>query len=111
MKSEFREVAEGLENIKVEMEGAMAIVTMNRPKAMNALNDQTLTELQTVMEYFAKDKDILGVIITGSGKAFVAGADISQMRDYGAEEGRDYAEFAQGSLTRLNLLKNRSLLR
>jgi len=84
-----------LENIKVDMKDNIALVVMNRPKAMNALNNKTLQELNQIIECVKHDKRIGGVVITGEGKAFVAGADISQMKDYKAEEGRDYAEMAQ----------------
>lgn len=90
-----------LENIKVEVDGAVVIVTMNRPKALNALNNQTLDELNDIIDYIKAEEEILGVIITGEGKAFVAGADISQMRPYKAEEGRSYAEYAQGTFNKI----------
>ena len=86
MKHEIQMLSEQLQNVRLEVEGAIAIVTMARPKAMNALNNQTLGELESLFHYFKKDKDILGVIITGEGKAFVAGADISQMNGYNAEQ-------------------------
>ena len=92
MKHEIQMLSEQLQNVRLEVEGAIAIVTMARPKAMNALNNQTLGELESLFHYFKKDKDILGVIITGEGKAFVAGADISQMNGYNAEQGREYAD-------------------
>ena len=79
----FTEVAKTTEFVKGELDGKVAILTMNRPKAMNALNDQTLGELDAFFTAIAEDEDVLGVIITGNGKAFVAGADISQMQSYG----------------------------
>ena len=83
----------------------MVIVTMARPKAMNALNNQTLDELEAIVDTVAVESDILGVIITGEGKAFVAGADISQMNGYGAEEGRNYADKAQGIFSKIENLE------
>lgn len=96
---------EELQNIKFELEDSVAIVTMNRPKALNALNNQTLIELSLVMDYLAKEKEILGVIITGEGKGFVAGADIVQMQSYKSEEGRNYAGFAQGVFNQIESLE------
>jgi len=93
-----------LENIKLEVDGSIAIVTMNRPKALNALNNQTLEELNAIIEGISEDKDILGVIITGEGKGFVAGADIAQMMPYKAEEGRNYAEYAQSTFNKIENL-------
>lgn len=105
MNEKLQMIAEQLQNVKVEVEGQMAIVTMNRPKAMNALNNQTLGELNMLFDYFRKDNTILGVIITGEGKAFVAGADISQMCGYNAEQGRDYADYAQSVFNKIENLE------
>lgn len=105
MNEQLQEITSQLQNVKLEVEGAMAIVTMNRPKAMNALNNQTLGELNLLFDYFRKDSDILGVIITGEGKAFVAGADISQMCGYNAEQGRDYADYAQSVFNKIENLE------
>ncbi|MDP4147439.1 MAG: enoyl-CoA hydratase-related protein, partial [Bacillota bacterium] len=79
-----------LKNIILEKEGKIAIVTINRPKAMNAFNTETLTELDLVVDELDKDNDILAVILTGAGKAFVAGADISEMKDMNVIEGRKF---------------------
>lgn len=92
------------ENIKVIIEGTIAIITMNRPKALNALNNQTLDELNAIIDSISADEEILGVIITGEGKAFVAGADIAQMKPYKAEEGRNYAEHAQSTFNKIEAL-------
>ena len=98
-------LAATLENVKLELDGVVAIVTMNRPKALNALNNQTLTELDKIFSLLAKTPEVLGVIITGEGKGFVAGADIKQMQDYGAEQGRDYADFAQSVFNKIEALE------
>ncbi len=68
---------------------------MDRPKALNALSDKTLNELDRIFTYLAGAEEILGIILTGEGKGFVAGADISQMQPYGPSEGRAYADRAQ----------------
>ncbi len=88
-------LADSLENTRLEVEGAIAIVTMDRPKALNALSDKTLNELDRIFNYLAGAEEILGIILTGEGKGFVAGADISQMQPYGPSEGRAYADRAQ----------------
>lgn len=95
MSEAIKKLAESLENTKVEQDGAIVVITMNRPKALNALNDQTLGELDRIFSCIETEAEVLGVIITGEGKGFVAGADISQMNGYGAEEGRNYANRAQ----------------
>ena len=71
-----------MENIIFNESNGIAEVIINRPKALNALNNQTITELGEVINEISKRKDIKTVIITGAGeKAFVAGADIVEMKD------------------------------
>lgn len=79
------------ENIVFEQDGAIATVTINRPKALNALNQQTLEELLQCFTAIGKDASIQVVIVTGSGeKAFVAGADISNMQSLDAIAGKKF---------------------
>ncbi len=66
------------ENIIFEKEENIAIITFNRPEAMNALNNQTRTEFATAIAGVAADDEIKVLILTGSGKAFVAGSDIKE---------------------------------
>ncbi|MDX2494532.1 MAG: enoyl-CoA hydratase-related protein [Desulfuromusa sp.] len=81
------------ENLLVELDNGIAIVTINRPKAMNALNEKTLVELQDAFISFAEDDTAQVIIITGSGeKAFVAGADIAAMQPLSALEARKFAK-------------------
>lgn len=69
------------ENVQVEVTAPLAIVTVNRPKVMNALNDQTIAELTSAFTELETEKSVHVVIITGSGeKAFVAGADINELK-------------------------------
>ncbi|HEY5560389.1 MAG TPA: short-chain-enoyl-CoA hydratase [Clostridiaceae bacterium] len=80
-----------LKNVALEKDGKVAIVTINRPKALNALNTETLKELDFVIDAIAEDNSLFAVIITGAGeKAFVAGADISEMKDMTVIEGRKF---------------------
>ena len=69
------------ENIISEIRGAAGIITLNRPKALNALNAQLIDELNQALSGFQEDAAIGCVIITGSDKAFAAGADIGEMKD------------------------------
>ena len=69
------------ENIISEIRGAVGIITLNRPKVLNALNDQLIDELNQGLSAFQEDAAIGCVIITGSAKAFAAGADIREMKD------------------------------
>jgi enoyl-CoA hydratase/carnithine racemase len=67
-------------NILYEVKGAIAYITLNRPKVLNALNKSVITELKTAFEAAREDSALRGVIFTGAGdKAFAAGADISEM--------------------------------
>ncbi|WP_268606084.1 enoyl-CoA hydratase-related protein, partial [Escherichia coli] len=66
----------------VETRGRVGLLTLNRPKALNALNDQLMNELGAALLAFEADADIGAVVITGSEKAFAAGADIGAMKDW-----------------------------
>ena len=76
------------ENIKYEVKGNIGYLMVNRPKALNALNTDVLNELQQVLAEIEADDNVKVVIVTGEGKAFVAGADIAQMSKLNAVEGR-----------------------
>ena len=70
------------ENIIVETRGKVGLVTLNRPKAMNALNDLLIDELGAALDAFEADENIGCIVITGSDKAFAAGADIGAMSSW-----------------------------
>lgn len=91
------------ENILFERKENIVVITMNRPKALNALNDATLKDLNKALDAIQEDAGIKGVIITGADRAFVAGADISQMVNYNSEQARAYMEFAQETFNRIEL--------
>jgi len=74
------------EILQIEKKGEIAIVTISRPKAMNALNTQFFEEMDYAVEQFRTDIDLRAIIITGAGKAFVAGADIAEMQDKAKQE-------------------------
>lgn len=81
-----------MNNIILEKENHLAIVTINRLKALNALNSETLKELDQVIEEIIHDDYVYVVLITGSGeKAFVAGADITEMKNMTVIEGRKFS--------------------
>ena len=105
MYEELKEFCGKFENIKVEVEEAVVVLTMNRPKVLNALNYKTLDELNSFFDYLAKDKEVLGLIITGEGKGFVAGADIIEIKEFGSEEGRKYFNYAQSTLNKIESLE------
>jgi enoyl-CoA hydratase len=67
------------QTILVTHEGAVALVTLNRPKALNALNSELLRELVSALEAFDADDSVRAIVLTGSERAFAAGADIKEM--------------------------------
>src|SRR5882762_3371088 len=93
-----------LENVLYEKKGAIAYVTLNRPKVLNALNRQTWEDLRTAFEDARDDAAVRGVILTGAGdKAFIAGADINELARVTAIEGEEASSFGQAVL---NLIEN-----
>jgi enoyl-CoA hydratase len=91
-------------NILVERRGRVGLVTLNRPEALNALDRTTLEELVSAVSAMDTDPGVGAVVITGSGKAFAAGADIKEMADKGYLEMYD-ADWFRGweDLTRLRI--------
>lgn len=71
------------ENILVETRGRVGLITLNRPKALNALSDKLVTELGQAVDAFEEDPEIGCIVLTGSEKAFAAGADIREMASQG----------------------------
>jgi enoyl-CoA hydratase len=71
------------ENLLVETRGRVGLVRLNRPKALNALNDVLMDELGRALAGFDADEEIGAIVLTGSDKAFAAGADIAAMKDWG----------------------------
>src|SRR4051794_20392547 len=81
-----------LENLLIERDGAVAVVTVNRPKVLNALNSATLDELRRAMLALKHDERVRAVILTGAGeRTFVAGADINELAEQSPTSGRDHA--------------------
>ena len=93
-----------LENVLYRKDGAIAYVTLNRPKVLNALNRRTWEDLREAFEDAREDSAIRGVILTGAGdKAFIAGADIGELSRVTAVEAEESSTFGQGVL---NLIEN-----
>ena len=85
-----------LANVLYEKKGAIAYVTVNRPKVLNALNTPTWADLRTAFEDARNDAVVRGVILTGAGnKAFIAGADISELAHLSAFEAEQSSRFGQ----------------
>ena len=91
-----------MNNLLMEVENEIAVVTINSPKSLNALNSETLAELNTCLAEIEGRTDIKVVILTGSGsKSFVAGADISEMVNATPAEGRAMGLLAREAFGRL----------
>ena len=85
-----------LANVLYETKGAIAYVTVNRPKVLNALNTPTWSDLRCAFERVRKDTAVRGAILTGAGdKAFIAGADISELARVTAFEAEKASRFGQ----------------
>ena len=88
-----------LENLLYEKRSAIAYVTLNRPKVLNALNQATWNDLRTAFEDARDDAEIRGVILTGAGdKAFIAGADIGELAHITAVEAEQSSSYGQAVL-------------
>lgn len=95
-----------MENILFEKREHIGIITISRPKALNALNSRTLAELSQTFEMISTDSDIYCAVITGSGeKAFVAGADISEMKDMSVFEARNFGLLGNTVFRKIENLK------
>ena len=90
------------ENLLYEKRDPVALITLNRPKVLNALNRRTLEELDACVREVIADEAVRVVILTGAGeKAFVAGADINELAQLTPVAGRDYGLFGQSVLDRI----------
>ena len=95
------------QNILVDKDGVTALITINRPNKLNALNRDTIKELHEGLTTLEKDRKVQVIIITGSGeKAFVAGADIAEFADFSVKQGKKLA--AKGQEILFDFIENLS---
>ena len=95
----------GFANLQLAREGAVAVVILNRPKQLNALDPATLRELARAIRDIRRDGDVRAVLVMGTGdKAFSAGADIGAMAAMSAAEGHAYSRLGHDVLARLEAL-------
>ena len=93
-------------NLLMEVENEIAVVTINRPKSLNALNTETILELNECLKGIEARDDVKVVILTGSGnKSFVAGADISEMVNQNPAQGRAFGLIAKEAFGRLENMR------
>ncbi|MGB6691674.1 MAG: enoyl-CoA hydratase-related protein, partial [Terracidiphilus sp.] len=92
-------------NIRVEERPPLAIVTIDRPKVLNALNAETIIELATAFDDLANDGAIRVILLTGAGgRAFAAGADIRELASFTPDEARDLSQRGQRVFRRIETL-------
>jgi enoyl-CoA hydratase len=92
-------------NLIVEKSDKICKISFNRPKALNALNTEVLEELDKLLDEIEKDDQIFVVVFTGEGKAFVAGADIGEMKDKNLIEGKKFAQLGHKVFRKIELLE------
>ncbi len=93
-------------NIKLTKQNAVATLTINRPQALNALNMVTIRELTEAVTTLEQDQNIHVVILTGEGKAFIAGADIKEMKNMSVLEAKQFATTGHHLLQQIEHSKN-----
>lgn len=93
------------EILKVNIEEGIALVTVSRPKALNALNTRFFNEMDDLVANIAENRDVKVMIVTGEGKAFVAGADIAEMVDKTPQEGSEFSRLGQNTFSSLEKLE------
>jgi len=87
-------------NLTLSVEERIAVLTVNRPDKLNALNETTIRELGLAIDELRTRNDVAGVILTGAGRAFVAGADIGELSGQNATSGKMLAQRGQGIFRR-----------
>ena len=93
------------EFLSLEQDGAVAVVTINRPAVLNALSEAVLREIESAFDALAADQDIRAIVLTGAGeKAFVAGADIKELAAQTPVSGRETARRGQRLFSRIEQL-------
>ena len=92
--------------IKYEkIEDKIAIVTINRPEALNALNSMVIGELEETLDIIQRDEDVSAMILTGEGRSFVAGADIAEQYPLNIDEGRKWGQRGSALMRRIERLE------
>ena len=87
--------------VKLEKQGHVGIVTIDRQEALNALNSQVLDDLDAMIDQVAADDEIYVMILTGAGRSFVAGADIGEMKGFSSIDGKKFGVHGGGVFLKL----------
>jgi len=91
--------------LKLEIQDGIALVKISRPEALNALNTQFFTEMDSMIVQLSNNSDVKVMIVTGEGKAFVAGADIAEMVAKNKEEGTAFSKIGQNTFRNLEKME------
>jgi enoyl-CoA hydratase len=91
--------------IKFEKKAGYAIITLNRPDKLNALNNQLFTDLNNAITKIELDSEIRALLLTGEGKAFAAGADIKELNACDGRSGKHFSEFGSNVMARLESMR------
>lgn len=89
--------------LEIQIKSNFALVTIKRPEALNALNDVVITEIGEMVDALESNPQVRGFILTGEGKAFVAGADIAKMKEFNVNEGQAFSELGQTVFRKMEL--------
>ncbi len=92
------------EHLILKQTGNVTVLSINRPEALNALNTDMLRELNAAVDYISAEDSIHVLIITGEGRAFVAGADIAEMKDMNPEVAREFARIGLEVFRKIEIL-------
>jgi len=87
--------------LEFQITGSIAEITLNRPQSLNALNSTVFKELNSVLDEVEKNDSIRSIIITGNGKAFIAGADIAEMSDMNPQQAEIFAKTGHDTFNRI----------
>ena len=90
--------------VKLEQQGHVGIITIDRQEALNALNSQVLTDLNDVLDQVESNKDIYVAVLTGAGRSFVAGADIGEMKNLNAVQAKAFSDYGNNVFLRIENL-------
>lgn len=93
------------QNLLFKKEGNVGILSINNPKSLNALNSTVLKEISTAIDMVEVDEEVNVLVITGEGKAFVAGADIAEMKNLNAEEARKFGKIGSDVFRKIELME------
>jgi len=97
------------EHLKIDRIGSIANLSINRPEALNALNYKLLVELKSAVDSISADDSVHVLILTGEGRAFVAGADIAEMKGMNPEEARSFAKLGLDVFRAVELMEKPSI--